>query len=462
MTNAQFLLAFIGLSVAGAAMATDGDADFSYGSQGFTKVAAVPLFANEPSQISKVINGFGDRTYLVGSIVPGGGAAQQGFVVRLLPNGALDGEFAGGAGMVAVSMVEESHSFRPRDGVLTADGGVLIAGVSAAPGLRPTVCKLTSEGVLDETFGGPTVPGCRILNFISVGDEEGNPVVAVARAVDGEGYVVALTAVTGNSSNILLGRLTATGLVDETFGNAGFTAINETSPLEVHQVAVRPDGRIVVTGAVKLSPTDRDIAIVQVAADGVGQLFTTHAVDLGPDIGIDIPRALALRANGEIVVAGSATTGANGHAAVLMRFTEDLGLIQPDDTQFPAVDIDPERLAFMMCDSCSAKRVTGMTVLSDGGLLMVGDFNVGADDEVFALRLDADWHLDTTFGAGGQVFPDFDSIQSDSHNDVDPAIVLQCGDRPVVAVLHGGDAANASIAATRLLSGSIFCDGFEN
>lgn len=440
--------------------AAEGDVDPSFGTSGLAKVNAVPVLDQEPSEIAKSVRAFGDRTYVIGTYEPINGTKDQAYIARLLPNGSLDEAFAGG--MTTVHFGEGS-SFKARDGVLTAEGGLLVAGPSTALELvKPTVCKLTPAGELDETFGMAQTPGCRVFNFISAADDDGNPVMAVARADNGN-YIVAMSIMSGQTSFIALTRLTADGLIDETFGENGFASFANAASLKAQQVAVRPDGRIVTTGTIILDPTDHDIVITQVDADGVSNSMTSfYSIDLG-NLRVDTPTALALRANGEIVVAGTATLSNISTAAVILRFDETLTAILPGDTQFPDAGIDPDREAFILCDSCIRKRVSDIAVLSDGGLMMVGDYNFGADDEVFALRLNADWQLDTTFGIDGQSQDlGFNALESDTLNDISPSLSMQCGDRPVVTVLHGGNGQNASIGVVRLLSGTVFCDDFED
>jgi uncharacterized delta-60 repeat protein len=442
--------------------AADGDVDPSFGTAGIAKINAVPLLDQEPEEISKSVRGFGDRNYIVGTYIPNEGTKEQAYIARLLPDGTLDSEFAGG--MTTIHFGEGS-SFSPRDAVLTPEGGLLLAGPSTAldMGLRPTLCKLTPAGELDNAYGMPETPGCRVLNMISAQDDDGNPVMAIAKAANGN-HIVALSVMSGEKSFIALTRLTPEGLVDETFGENGFASFTDTVSLEAHQVAVRPDGRIVATGTILFSPTDRDIVLIQIDEDGVGNsAFTSQSVDLGNGPIIDTPSALALRANGEIVIAGSATVGEFGLAAVILRFDETLTPILPDDSQFPGTDVDEFRRAFVLCDSCIRKQVTDIAVLGDDSLLMVGDYNFGADDEAFALRLNSEWQLDTSFGLDGQSQSlGFNSLGSDTLDDVEPVLSLQCGDRPVVTLRHGGNGANASIGAVRLLSGTIFCDDFED
>jgi len=117
-------------------------------------------------------------------------------------------------------------------------------------------------------------------------------------------------------------QLMASGAVDPTFGAGGYVDaafdLGADGIMQPEAVAVQADGKIVVAGIVERDPTPNraipsDFAVVRLDANGArdgtfGGGDGAVIVDLnrGPS-SIDRPRALAIQADGKIVVAGTAS-----------------------------------------------------------------------------------------------------------------------------------------------------------
>lgn len=453
--------------------AAEGDIDVSYGQQGYARVDARDLLGGDATYEPPIsLRGPGNRMYLVGSMRFSG--LERSYIARVQPDGSLDSSFANGAGITSIG--SPNADFEGRAAVVAADGGVVIAGLRTVQGnIRPMVCKLTAAGELDGVgFGDPQTPGCRVLPWPAKFTGMVLPAIgfnlipmssaAIARTSD-DGYVLAFRQ---DDNNLAIARLNEAGSIDIGFGNGvgpdeGLFTIDTN--IGVGQIAVKPDGSIIVTGFEFSTLIDTNILVVQVGSTGQEILGVhTATIDLHPQFSLDVPTALAVHPNGEVVVAGFAEAGESGHAAVLLRLDENLDPVVPTGAQFPGPAYDANRQAFVACDACAIQYVSDIAFLSNGGLMLVGSYGLDIfDSNVYAMRLTPEWELDGEFGGLGQTdinFDVFDDIQSTYDNA--PSITLQCGERPVVVARRGDNGADSTIGLTRLLNDSIYCDGFDD
>ena len=246
-----FTLAAASLFAFTSVHAGEGDIDTGYGQQGYARSDAYQLLGGSDNYLAPAsVPGPGDSVYLVGTMAFEQGTQQRGYVARVRPDGTLDTNFAGGAGLLSLDFVQGDYS--PRAGVMAPDGGVVVIGLRAMPGgVWPTICKLTASGDADVGFGAAQTPGCRTLDWRgSVGpivmpdSLTIAPAVAIASAPGG-GYVVAFDYYNEQSNTYAgLARLGASGDVDIGFGSNGLST--STAGHYIAEVAVRENGEIVL------------------------------------------------------------------------------------------------------------------------------------------------------------------------------------------------------------------------
>jgi uncharacterized delta-60 repeat protein len=188
-------------------------------------------------------------------------------LVRFHPDGSLDASFgSGGAAVDAAPGIEE-----PREAVLQADGKILVLSDvidpdAPSPGGPPrsfVVDRFTQDGALDAGFG---TNGRAVLSFPVPEYAAGG----VAVQPDGK-IVVAGTCGEGTTgrndlTDFCAGRLTPTGAVDPTFGGgdgAAYPIWGLSNLAQAFNVAVQPDGKIVVVGVSK-----RSAALARLLPDG--------------------------------------------------------------------------------------------------------------------------------------------------------------------------------------------------
>jgi uncharacterized delta-60 repeat protein len=244
-----------------------------------------------------------------GKIVVAGGAGPRfpgSFALaRLTSNGALDRTF-GGDGKV-------STDFGPRGGyaaslAIQQDGKIVAAGWAEKRGFA--LARYNRNGTLDRAFGD----GGRVITPPRGGAQ------AVAIQADGKIVVCGWTSA-GKGAAVF--RYNSDGTLDETFGGDGkvFTALG------AFDLAVQPDGRIVVAGAAHVPDLTRPVfALARYASDGtldvsfgVNGIVTT---DVSPQGKATEAGGVAIQADGKIVAAGTAGPY-NRSRFVLARYESD-------------------------------------------------------------------------------------------------------------------------------------------
>jgi uncharacterized delta-60 repeat protein len=241
------------------------------------------------------------KTLVAGSVT---GTNNYDFALfRFNRNGTPDNSFNGNG--TAVFPFDATNAFATAMTV-DPDGPIIVAG-DAGVGANPTqicVARYTASGTLDTTFAGTG------FALASVGSVNAN-----TRAValqDGGKIVVAGFASNGANNDFLVARFNANGSLDTTFNGTGF----RIQPIganddEAAAVAVQSDGKIVVAGFTV--GATYDYAMIRLNENGSlddsfgGDGIVTTALGSLTDIG----RALALRADDRIVVAGNAFSGSN-------------------------------------------------------------------------------------------------------------------------------------------------------
>ena len=254
--------------------------------------------------------------------------------------------------------------------VIQPGGGIVTAGWHhAAGGVDFALTRHDASGQLDTTFGS---------GGIASTDLGGDDDEAYDAALLPDGGIVAV------------GRTDARGIVNSDFGVVRYTAAGKPDgPVvrtdilgggdQANAVAVQPDGRIVVAGFAIRNGIDGDVALVRYLADGTpDESFGTHGIvttDLGTQA--DDARAIAIRPDGGIVVAGSAA--------------EDIALARYSSTG--------ELEGTTVTDLGSDDVANGVALTADGHIVIAG-YTLGAHDtrDFLLMRYDASGKQDAGFG----------------------------------------------------------------
>jgi uncharacterized delta-60 repeat protein len=227
-------------------------------------------------------------------------------VIRYNADGTFDRTFGGGKGANAGQVGTGLNSVGAQV-ILQADGKIVVAGASAPRKTRNydlTLVRYNTDGTLDTTYG----TGGKVIQHFASSLSLDLERDTIHLAVDpGTGKIVAMVDLDASPQTLV--RFNTDGRLDTSFaGGAGYESLSSPySPyLNLHAVAIQPDGRIVLVGTVGGTSTAGDLALERYSASGA--LDTTFGsggfvVDSLP--GNEFGLSLILQPDGKIVVAGT-------------------------------------------------------------------------------------------------------------------------------------------------------------
>jgi uncharacterized delta-60 repeat protein len=331
-------------------------------------------------------------------------------VSRLLANGAPDPTFDGdGRATIESAGFPSAHALAIQpDGKILLIGFTNIGGSSE----DATVWRLKADGgsgapngALDPTFGSGGV--VQIATFThTVG-------LAVAVQPDGKIVAAGRGFNTTGPNVIAVWRLTESGSLDPTFDTDGVAGISDTSEDSVNAIALAPDGKILIAGTTELSSAPRDAVVWRLKANGGAgglneALDPTFDTDGQADFnsgGNDEANDVALQPDGKILLAGASEPTAGKSKATVWRVKPNGGSGVTNGALDPTFDTD----GVALIDGGGSAFGSAMALQPDGKILLAGSAQVGANPSTAMLwRLLADGGagavngaLDPSFGAGG-------------------------------------------------------------
>jgi uncharacterized delta-60 repeat protein len=266
---------------------------------------------------------------------------------------------------------------------------------------------IAADGDLDPTFG---TGGFRLS-----GITDAFASVPAGMAIQSDGKIILCESekVDTNSNDFYIVRLTADGALDTSFSFDGRTTVDFGGSSDVcSSVVVQADGKIVVSGTYSPTKGSSDFAVARLNADGTldttgfgsGTGKVTYGFDLGGDNN-DIATGLALKANGKIVVVGSASTASNGTDFAVLQLNTD----GSRDTSFNLTG--RQTVAFDLSASTNKNDAAVSVFIDDQGRIIVaGNADAGpVGNTDFAIaRLLPNGQLDADFSADGRATVPFD------------------------------------------------------
>lgn len=393
-----------------------------------------PSFGHEGRIVAAVAGGATGRALLLqsdGRLVAVGeskdGIGHDFTLARFDANGDLDPTFGGGDGVVRASPAgERSRAFA---GVLPADGRIVVAGQTEGMA-RFAVARFLPDGHVDLDYG---VDGWTLTSI-------GSAAAARAVAIQYDGKVVLAgtgTAPTGQAT-FGVARYLLDGTLDLAFGGGdGYASPPIPSGYDDaigYAMALQGDGKIVVAGRANAG-AEQSFALARFWPDG--SLDTSFGGDGwvivigGSSAGYG--RALALQADGKIVVAGLAAPGAETLLAV-GRFLTDGSL----DPTFGAG-------GWVVTSAGPGDDVANAVIVGPNGRIVAAGSTGTANTDFALVRYRSNGSLDPSFGAGGIVRTSFDTMQ-----DVASGIARQA-DGKLVAVGYRTTTGTSQFALARYL-----------
>jgi uncharacterized delta-60 repeat protein len=356
-------------------------------------------------------------------------------VVKLTASGVPDGSFNGDG----IRIIDRGGDDSGNAVVLQTNGKIVVTGSSSnGVDLDLIVMRLDSIiGALDATF---STNGIAVFGGTADGDDSGNAV-----AVQTDGKVIVAGARSGNlNSDIMVLRYTSAGVLDTTFSTDGVSTFRgKANTADAgNAVALQANGKIVVAGQTS-NGDNNDALVLRFNPDGTRDtVFSTDGVVVfdGDGNGDDAAKAVAIQAvDGRIVVAGQTSNGFNSDV-LIMRFNKD----GTPDTAFSADGVVTFNGTANGEDSGNA-----VAVQTDGKIVVVGQSSNGVDNDVIVLRYNANGVLDTTFSTDGVV------IYDGGNNDRGRAVAVQADGKIIVVGQSSNEADNDVIVLRLDANGSL-------
>ncbi len=229
-------------------------------------------------------------------------------LIRLEANGSRDYSFNGnsGFGYGVIQTRVGTASDTVTSVAIQPDGRIIVSGFYPGPVSTDSfVVRYKTDGVLDTTFSGD---GIATFAFSPSDVDE-----ALAMALQPDGKIVITGCIRGNGrlNDYLIARIQPDGNLDQNFGTGGFTFVPfSLAPDISYGVGVQADGKIVAVGFA-YNGANNDFGVTRVNADGT--LDTSFGIDgrrlIAFGSSTDFANALAIQADGKIVIAGRAVVG---------------------------------------------------------------------------------------------------------------------------------------------------------
>jgi uncharacterized delta-60 repeat protein len=301
----------------------DGSLDTSFGSGG--KVAT--NFGNSDTALAVAIQPDGKIITAGKAFKNGHTAIDTGYYFALArhnSDGSLDTSFGTGGKVTGDLGLADAIAIQ-------GDGKIVAAGVGLTDSEFPTpaflVARYNIDGSLDTSFGGGGKVTTEFFPGNTLVGGGGNSVRGVVIQADGK-IVAAGSAFNpvAMRTNYALARYNSDGSLDKSFGLGGkvVSAILDDS-LAIALTIQAPD-KIVVAGSAALrNGTGTALAVARYNSDGsLDSSFGSSRKATDDFFGVgSIVRAVAFRADGEIVAAGSVPRGAKGFDIAVARYNSD-------------------------------------------------------------------------------------------------------------------------------------------
>lgn len=261
------------------------------------------------------------------------------------------------------------------DVAVQPDGKVVVVGEATNAGRTDAlVTRLNANGTPDPTFG------IRLLG--DAGEYDGAN--AVALQPDGRIVVVGYTT---EHDDAAVWRLLPSGEPDRSFSGDGYQPIDSGGSELGSDVAIAPDGKIVVVGYTSVGPGGGTIAVYRLTTDGSpdGTFDGDGAYGFGGNA-YDRGYAVAVQPDGRILVAGEDSTDSTMR---VYRFLDDA---RPDPT------FSTDGVAQIQGTS---RTVYDLKLGQDGSVYVLGSAYNGEDYDGAVFRLTPGGVVDAGFGGAG-------------------------------------------------------------
>ena len=334
---------------------------------------------------------YGAQSILIG---PTGTAPNQRFgITRYNADGSLDTTF----GTAGVTKTAFAGTDAVPSAVAVVGDKILVAGTATTPGAGSqfAIARYNADGSLDTTFG---TNGTTLVGFGAALTNDVLRSLVVAKT--GRIYLGGRSDAAGHgNADFAVAALTANGSPDAGFGSTGHTLLDVAQGDDsLTALAVQANGSVVVAGSATVSGIT-EVALARLLSSGLQDLrFGTKGLSVAPVGGVfDAATSIALGAKGEIVLGGVTATGtaaAPGSDFLVQRYTANGKL----DRSFGKAGSATTTFG-------QPSAVTQVIVLADGSVIASGRTGaaLGGPLDVAVARYTVRGALNTGFNGTGKV-----------------------------------------------------------
>lgn len=322
-----------------------------------------------------------------GKILVAGIAGTNKFgLVRYLTTGSMDVSF-GTNGVITTTFPDRGWA---SDMALQLDGRILLTGSSSDGEFA--VVRYLPDGELDASFDTDGI----VATAFETGLAYAN---SIALQVDGKAVVVGHVPLGNVDSDFAIVRYNIDGSLDASFdGDGKLTTTLTTQAVDVARaVAIQPDHKIVVAGE-----TRSDFGVVRYNSDGsLDNGFGNNGIVVSDISAVfnsglsDSAHAIALQADGKILVAGTAGHNNADRGLAVIRYNSDGTM----DSSFGGAGIVVTTL-----EGLGWEQASSIVVQPDGKIVIAGYYvssELPSDLDLAIVRYNSDGSLDSSFHSDG-------------------------------------------------------------
>ncbi len=312
----------------------------------------------------------------------------QMVAVRMTVNGTLDESFSNNG--IAGAVIGDYGAAKAL--ALQDDGRVLIGGTTRNEATfdDAALARFDANGLLDPAFtddGVSSYPRSTSQDIVR------------ALAIRTDGDIIAAGTLGGSVTDMMVMRLTPQGQLVGSFGQQGFAITSLHSGEVCNDMVLRPDGRIVLLGAMRLTLPDGDLNIRQLRADGTPD---TAFADSGSFRPVE-PGSISVAESGHLFDDGRLLFGGKRYVQGQVGADLFLGRILEDGEWDPGYGTGG-RLALPI-SAPFVGDLKDIAVAPDGKTWVACEFTDTSTGtrSLAVLRAMPDGTLDAGFGSGGTV-----------------------------------------------------------
>lgn len=338
---------------------SDGSLDNSFGTNGIVNVD----FNGKNDDASSVLLQNDGKIVVVGRAQNSSNNNSDIAAIRLNSDGALDNTFAT-SGKYQLDIDGYAYDYA-LGAALQSDGKIVLVAIAGTDMFAKTaVVRLNANGALDNTFDGDG-----ILKAFSFGAYTMSSLHSIALQNDGK-ILIAGSA----NNNFAVARLNSDGSLDATYATNGY--FQESDMATESKLYIQNDGKLLATYS---HITQTNVKLIRLNQDGTKDTsFGTNgkvSTQIGTTATYDYGKDLAIQPNGKIVVTGSAYSSGSVSDFLVVRYNSDGTL----DTNF---GLSGDGIVTTSVASIDSDRGKAIELQSDGKIVVAGSPCTGSCDFV--------------------------------------------------------------------------------